>query len=95
MFLNDSATLLADKLGLVQLYLLNQMFYSPVLLDGIYEFQRQYPDSEHLDYYQGYIASLKESVKTSTEEFDQAIFIQKKYRSFRDLIPILRARTYS
>ncbi|NNF22402.1 MAG: hypothetical protein HKN67_10695, partial [Saprospiraceae bacterium] len=85
-YMDDSVSLLVYKLQYMQIYLLNQLFYSPILLDAVYELQRQYPDCEHFDYYIPYIEKLKASVKARGENFDEAVLIRKKYSSFRDLI---------
>jgi thiol-disulfide isomerase/thioredoxin len=62
------------------------MFYSPVLLEAVYELQRQYPESKHFEYYETQIDRLKASIEAGSRDYEKAVVIKKRYTSFRKLL---------
>ncbi len=83
---NDENTVLAYRLRNLQRYLTNELFYSPALLDAVYELERQYSESAHFKHFETYLEKLKTSIHAGSEKYDKAIVIKKHYTSFKDLL---------
>ncbi len=83
---NDEKTVLAYRLSNLQRYLTNELFYSPALLDAVYELERQYPESAHFKHFEPYLEKLETSIHKGGEKYDKAIVIKKNYTSFQDLL---------
>jgi thiol-disulfide isomerase/thioredoxin len=86
----DKKMRLAYELLGLQLYLNDQLFYSPALLHAVYQLQQKYPDSQHLHFYNPLIEKLKASLDAAKNEFREAEFIVGRYDSFNALISRFR-----
>ncbi len=82
----DKATRFAYELNGVQLYLSDQLFYSPELLHAIYDLQAKHPTSAHFEFYQRKIEKLRKNLETSSQDFQNARIIQANYSSFESLV---------
>lgn len=82
----DTASLFAKKLLNLWLYLGNEHFYSPVLLNAIKDLKEAYPNSAHLAYFEPQIKKLEQYVMKAAEDFNKAKVIETNYTSFSDLL---------
>lgn len=82
----EKKSLEALKLHDFSKYLTNQLFYSPALLDAVYEFKRRYPESTHIENLQPYVDKLENYIVESSKEYNKARVIETNYTTFSDLI---------
>ncbi len=82
----DKKARFAYELSGIQLYLNDQLFYSPDLLHAVYDLQTKYPTSTHFDFYKEKIEKLRNSLETSSQDFRNAKIIQANYNSFDNLL---------
>lgn len=82
----DSATTFAYRLSGMQLYLQNQLFYSPALLNAIYDLEEEYKGSQHMMFYRPQIEKLKAYVQAESKSFNKAKIINKNFSSFSELL---------
>ncbi len=83
---NDPGTVIAYRLNWLHIFLNSEMFYSPALLDAVYQLQFQYPDLAHWGLLKPLIEKLKASILSAGMDYDKAIIIKTHYTSFMDLI---------
>ncbi len=83
---NDSRTVIAYRLNYLHIFLNSDIFYSPVLLDAVYQLQDQYPDLSHWDLLNPLIEKLQNSILSAGKEFDKAIIVKTNYVTFSDLL---------
>lgn len=82
----DEKSRFAYELSGLQLYLNDQLFFSPGLLHAVYELQAKYPNSANLEFYTPHIEKLKASLAASLQPFGKAKIIGVSFKSFDDLI---------
>ncbi|MGK7390040.1 MAG: TlpA family protein disulfide reductase [Candidatus Cyclobacteriaceae bacterium M2_1C_046] len=82
----DENSLFSLRLYEFSKYLTGQLFYSPALIDAVYEFKRRYPESAHIENLQPYIEKLENYVIESSKEYNKAQVIETNYTTFSDLI---------
>lgn len=82
----DKRARFAYELSGIQLYLNDQLFYSPNLLHAVYDLQTKYPTSSHFEFYKDKIEKLKNSLEASNQDFKNAKIIRNNYDSFEDLV---------
>lgn len=82
----DEKSKFAYELSGLQLYLNDQLFYSPTLLSAVYALQEKHPTSKHFDFYKEKIEKLKTSLEASNQDFIKANVIKSKYDSFEKLL---------
>ncbi|MGK7390045.1 MAG: TlpA family protein disulfide reductase [Candidatus Cyclobacteriaceae bacterium M2_1C_046] len=82
----NEQSLFALKLIHFKRFLENQVWYSPALLNSVYEYQRKYPESKHLDYFKPQIEKLEQYVRKASEDFNKAKVIETNYTSLSDLL---------
>jgi len=83
---NDSSTVIAYRLNYLHIFLNSDIFYSPVLLDAVYQLQDQYPDLSHWDLLNPLIEKLQNSIHAAGKEFKKAKILKTNYVTFNDLI---------
>ena len=88
----DDKSILAAKVSSLHLYLNNQTFYSPTLLYAYNELKKQYPNSIHIIQFEPQLEKLKAYLKSSSENFDKAKFIDTNYYQFQDLLKVLKGK---
>jgi len=86
LLISDSKSRFAYELSGLQLYLNDQLFYSPALLHSVYALQKKYPKSAHMDFYKPRIEKLKASLEASQLEFENGKIISSNYGSLKDLL---------
>ena len=77
---------LAHSLAGVQMYLMNEIFYSPLLLQSMYHLQEIYPDSQLLKHYDPLVEKLENYLKASQETFNGGKITRRKYDTFDELL---------
>jgi thiol-disulfide isomerase/thioredoxin len=82
----DEKSRFAYELSGLQLYLNDQLFYSPALVQSVYALQAKHPKSGNLDFYEPQIAKLKASLEASHQEFEKGKIIGTNYHSFNNLL---------
>lgn len=82
----EPATTFAYRLNGMQLYLQNQLFYSPALLNAIYDLEEKYKGSQHIMVYKPLIEKLKSYVQAESKSFNSAKIVSKNYSSFSELL---------
>jgi thiol-disulfide isomerase/thioredoxin len=83
---HDRKARFAYELAGLQLYLNDQLFYSPALLHAVYDLQSKHPGSIHFEFYNDRIDKLKYSLEKSKEDFRGAKIIHAKFDSFGELL---------
>jgi len=86
LLINDSKSRFAYELNGLQLYLNDQLFYSPALLHSVYALQKKYPKSANMDFYKPKIEKLKANLESSQHEFESGKIISSNYGSLKDLL---------
>lgn len=86
LLISDSKSRFAYELSGLQLYLNDQLFYSPALLHSVYALQKKYPKSANMDFYKPRIEKLKTSLEASQHEFERGKIINSNYTSLKDLL---------
>lgn len=82
----DKKSLLGLKLMDLKIFLNNQVFYSPTLLDAVYEFNRRYPESTHIKNLLPYVVKLENYINESAKDYNEAKVIEINFTTFSDLI---------
>lgn len=82
----------AHALKMMQLYLNDQLFYSPALLNVVYDVESKYPDSENMAFFKPKVEKLKNYLKESEKQFDKAKIITSKHNTFASLIEKFEGR---
>ena len=88
----DSKSALAYKAYNLWGYLHSQTAYSPTLLNAYNELKNQYPNSIHITRLEPQVEKLKVYLKSSSEKFDKAEFINTNYYQFVDLLELFRGK---
>ena len=86
LFLNDSKTVIAYRLNYLHIFLNSEMFYSPALLDAVYQLQIEYPELAHWELLEPMIEKVEASILAGSKDYDKAVILKTHYTSFRDLI---------
>jgi len=89
---NDPGTVIAYRLNQLHIFLNSEMYYSPALLDAVYQLQIQYPDLGHWGLLKPLIEKLKASILAAGKDYDKAIIIKTQYTTFMDLIEQFRGK---
>jgi thiol-disulfide isomerase/thioredoxin len=84
--ISDPKSRYAYELSGLQRFLNDQLFYSPALLHAVYDLQRKYPKSAHLEFYKPQIEKLEANLETSQREFGNGKIISSNYTSLKDLL---------
>lgn len=88
----DGDAVLAFKLQYLFRFLYTETFYSPTLLHAVNELKREYPNSQHLDYFEPQIQKLKAYLKSASTEYDKGKFIETNYLKFEDLLHVFKGQ---
>jgi thiol-disulfide isomerase/thioredoxin len=88
----DEKSAFAYRLSGLNMYLENQIFYSPILLEAVYEMQRRYPNSKNMEHFTPQIEKLKDYLDQSHQNFNEADVIRSKYSSFDELLKKLKGK---
>jgi thiol-disulfide isomerase/thioredoxin len=76
----------AHVLRMMQIYLNDQLFYSPELLNIIYDIESRHVASENLRFFGPKIDQVKNYLVASEKEFDKARIINSKHETFSSLL---------
>jgi thiol-disulfide isomerase/thioredoxin len=82
----DEKSKFAHELSGLQLYLYDQLFYSPALLHAVYDLQAKHPESQYFDDYKSKVEKLETYIETSKRDFSKAKLIRANYNSFAKLL---------
>lgn len=88
----DSKSALAYKAYKLWAYLHSQTAYSPTLLNSYNELKTQYPNSIHITQLEPQVEKLKAYLKSSSEKFNKAEFINTNYYQFEDLLELFKGK---
>lgn len=91
-FVLDEKSVFAAQIRSLFVYLNSQTFYSPTLLHAYNELKKQYPNSVHISQFEPEVEKLKAYLKSSSENFDKAKFIDTNYYQFQDLLDVLKGK---
>ncbi len=76
----------AHVLKMMQLYLNDQLFYSPALLNVVYDLDSKYTDSQNIEFFKPKIEKLKTYLNESEKQFDKAKIINSRHNTFASLL---------
>lgn len=88
----DEKSVLATKVFHLFVQLNSQTFYSPTLLYAYNELKKKYPNSIHITQFEPQVEKLKAYLKSSSESFEKAKFIDTNYYQFQDLLDVLKGK---
>ncbi|MEM6526406.1 MAG: TlpA disulfide reductase family protein [Bacteroidota bacterium] len=85
-FFNSKQTKLSSRIQALKIYMENQFFYSPTLLDCYYQLEKMYPGSIHLKFFEPQVNNLRSYIKTNSKDFNEAQLIKTNFTRFTDLL---------
>jgi len=83
---NDPKTVMAFRMDALNLFLNSEIYYTPALLDAVYQMQDKYPNQAHWELLNPLIRKVEISLAAASKNFKEAKLLKMQYTSFMDLI---------